>query len=237
MNTFQGKVVMITGAAGNLGSAVARAFQQNEAHLVLVDHKEGRLAEMYPEWAESTEHHLAPGVDLTDQASVRDAVQKALDRLGQIDVLVNTVGGFTMGSAVHETELATWEQMMNLNARSVLTSAKAVVPHMLEAGSGKIINIGARTSLEGKPRMGAYSAAKAAVLSLTESMSAELKSENINVNCVLPGTIDTPPNRAAMPKANVEKWVTPESLAEVIMFLASDAARDIHGVAVPVFGK
>jgi NAD(P)-dependent dehydrogenase (short-subunit alcohol dehydrogenase family) len=108
---------------------------------------------------------------------------------------------------------------------------------MLEAGSGRIITIGARTSLEGKPRMGAYSAAKAAVLSLTESMSAELKSENINVNCVLPGTIDTPPNRAAMPNANVEKWVTPESLAEVIMFLASDAARDIHGVAVPVFGK
>jgi len=229
--------VMITGAAGNLGSAVARAFQQAGARLILLDHKPGRLEKLYPELTEGNDHVLAGGIDLTDAAQVQEGVNSAVETLGGIEVLVHTVGGFRMGSPVHEISPDTWDLMMNLNVKTLRTMSRAVVPHMLDREAGKIITIGARPALGGRPRMGAYGAAKSAVLRLTESMAAELKSSGINANCVLPGTIDTPENREAMPKADFEKWVQPESLADVILFLASSASRDIHGAAVPVYGR
>lgn len=230
-------VVMITGAAGNLGSAAAAVFKEQDAHLALFDHHEDRLPKLYPDLADSPEHYLAVSVDLTDSEQVKKAVRKVLDKLGQIDVLVNTVGGFTMGSQVHEMDNATWERMMNLNVQTLLNTAQAVLPQMRENKSGKMINIGARPSFEGKPKMGPYSVAKAGVLRLTESMAAENKSLGINVNCVIPGTIDTPENREAMPNADFDSWVEPQSLARVISFLASPHARDIHGAAIPVYGS
>lgn len=237
MYDYESNVVMVTGAAGNLGSAVARAYQEAGANLIVVDYKEDRLQDMFPTWAGSEDHVLATSVDLTNPDEVMEMAQESVERLGKIDAVVHTVGGFSMGDRVHELEFETWEGMLELNARSLLIVSKAVVPHMLEAGAGKIVSIGARPSLQGKPKMGAYSVAKSAVLRLTESMSAELKGEGINVNCVLPGTIDTPPNREAMPNADFSKWVKPESLADVILFLTSRAARDIHGAALPVYGS
>lgn len=237
MFDYQQKVVMVTGAAGNLGAAVVSAYREAGARLILVDYKEDRLQRTFPGMADSREHFLAGGTDLTRAESVIEMAGKAVDRLGQIDVLVHTVGGFTMGDRVHELDADTWRGMLELNALTFLNISRAVVPHMLERGAGKIVSIGARPSLGGKPRMGAYSVAKSAVLRLTESMSAELKGEGINVNCVLPGTIDTPDNREAMPDANYSKWVQPESLADAILFLTSRAARDIHGVALPVYGS
>lgn len=230
------QVVMITGAAGNLGSAVAKKFASSAARLVLFDHKKDRLKTIFPDLEGSPDHRFVQSVDLTDFDQVDQQVSEMVKQLDRIDVLINTVGGFRMGSKVHEMDQSTWDLMMNLNVKTLLNTSRAVVPHMLERKSGKIINIGARPSLKGKPKMGAYSAAKTAVLRLTESMAAELKSTGINVNCVLPGTIDTPPNREAMPQANFEKWVAPQSLADVIYFLSSDASRDIHGAAVPVYG-
>jgi NAD(P)-dependent dehydrogenase (short-subunit alcohol dehydrogenase family) len=126
--------------------------------------------------------------------------------------------------------------MLGLNAKSVINCARAVVPGMLAAGRGKIVNIAALAGLSGKANMGAYSASKSAVIRLTESMSAELRDRGINVNCILPSTIDTPQNRADMPKADPRRWVAPEALADVVLFLASDAARAIHGAAIPVNG-
>jgi NAD(P)-dependent dehydrogenase (short-subunit alcohol dehydrogenase family) len=127
--------------------------------------------------------------------------------------------------------------MMDLNALSVFTTCKYVIPHMIEQQSGKIINISSRAGLRGSAKDAAYSAAKSAVIRLTESMSAELKSYNINVNCILPGTIDTPENRTAMPDRDFNKWVSPASLADIIFFLCSEESRDIHGAAIPVYGK
>jgi NAD(P)-dependent dehydrogenase (short-subunit alcohol dehydrogenase family) len=154
-----------------------------------------------------------------------------------VDVLVNTVGGFRAGTPLHETPLETFDFMMNLNARTVYIAARAVLPPMLARGYGKIISIAARPGLEGRANQAAYAASKAAVLRLTESMAAEYKMKGINVNAVIPGTIDTPQNRAAMPDAEVSKWVQPESLADVIAFLASDLARDVHGVGLEVVGR
>ncbi len=163
-------------------------------------------------------------------------MQRAVARFGRIDVLANLAGGFRMGEAVHETSDATWNFLMDLNARTLLNTVRAVVPQMLGAGGGRIVNVGAAAAQKGVAQMGAYVAAKSAVIRLTEAMAAELRENNINVNCVLPTIIDTPENRAAMPDADPGRWVAPEALADVIVFLASDAARAIHGAAVPVSG-
>ena len=236
MFDFSDRVVMVTGAAGNLGGAVARAFLDAGARLVLVDRAADRLPRLYPHLAGSPDHFLATSVDLTDADSVRAAVDEAHRRMGQIDVLVNAAGGYRAGTAVHETPLENWDFMLDLNARTVFVTSSAVIPGMLERGSGKIVNVAARAALQGGRKAAAYSAAKSAVVRLTESMSAELKRSGINVNCILPGTIDTPQNREAMPKADTSRWVAPEALADVILFLASDAGRAIHGAAVPVYG-
>lgn len=236
MFDFTNHVVMVTGAAGNLGRAVAQAFQAAGAKLVLVDRAPDRLPSLFPELTASPDHFLATAVDLTDKAQVTAMAETARQRFGRIDVLVNAAGGYRAGTSVHETPLEAWDFMLNLNARTVLIASSAVIPAMLERGSGKIINVGSRSALQGGRRAAAYSASKSAVMRLTESMSAELKANGIHVNCVLPGTIDTPENREAMPKADTSKWVEPQDLADVVLFLASDAARAIHGASIPVYG-
>jgi len=236
MYDFSDKVVVITGAAGNLGSTVAHAFEGQGARLALLDRKEGRLQEEFPAISELEKHLLLDRVDMTSGESVTDAISRAVAHHGRVDVLVNTVGGYRAGTPVHETPVETMEFMMDLNARTTFLSCQAAVPHMLKAGSGKIINIGARPGMKGFAKSGVYSMSKSAVLRLTESLSAELKREGINVNAVLPGTIDTPANRQAMPDADHTRWVTQQAISEVILFLASDSASAIHGALIPVFG-
>ena len=163
-------------------------------------------------------------------------VQAAVAKFGSIQVLCNIAGGFRMGEAVHETSDANWDFLFDINARTLLHAARAVVPQMLKQKGGKIINVGAFGAQRGGAQMGAYAASKASVMRLTESMAAELREKNINVNAVLPTIIDTPQNRNDMPDADPAKWVAPEALADVVMFLASDAARAVHGALVPVTG-
>jgi NAD(P)-dependent dehydrogenase (short-subunit alcohol dehydrogenase family) len=174
--------------------------------------------------------------NLLDQAEVDAAVAKAIERFGRIDVLCNIAGGFRMGEPVHATADEDWNFLLDVNARTVLHTARAVVPRMIQGGGGKIVNIGAYAAQKGLAQMAAYTAAKGAVIRLTEAMAAELREKHINVNCVLPTIIDTPENRAAMPKADPARWVAPADLAQVILFLASDAARAVHGAALPVTG-
>jgi NAD(P)-dependent dehydrogenase (short-subunit alcohol dehydrogenase family) len=220
--------VLVTGASGNLGRAVAKAFSDLGARLILMDMRRGDLKD--------SEKQLVLETNLLDAESLRAAVAKALERFGRIDVLCNIAGGFRMGPPVHETKDADWEFLLGLNARSVLNTVRAAVPAMLKGGGGRIVNIGAFAAQRGAANMGAYIASKSAVIRLTESMAAELREKNVNVNCVLPTIIDTPENRAAMPDADPRKWVAPQDLAAVIVFLASDAARAIHGAAIPVTG-
>lgn len=236
MFDFSNQVVIITGASGNLGGAVAARFREGGASLVLVDRTADRLAEAYPELAADPKHFLA-GADLTSPEAVNAVVAQTIAKFGRVDVLVNTVGGFRAGKPLHETPLDTFDFMMNLNARTVYIAAQAVLPPMLARGYGKIVSIAARPGLEGRANQAAYAASKAAILRLTESMASEYKLKGINVNAVIPGTIDTPQNRSAMPDADVSKWVQPESLADVIAFLASDLARDVNGVGLAVVGK
>jgi len=234
---FTDRVVVITGAAGNLGMATATAFAAAGARIAVVDRSPGRLPELFPELAGSPEHFVAPPTDVTNADSVAASVEAIHQRFGRLDVLVNTAGGYRAGTPVHETPLSDWDFMLNLNARSVFVMCQAVIPKMLAGGSGKIISTSSRAALGADANHAAYSVSKTAVVRLTESMAAELKDAGINVNCVLPGMIDTPQNRAAMPNADFGKWVLPESIADVILFLASDAAQAINGAAIPVYGR
>jgi NAD(P)-dependent dehydrogenase (short-subunit alcohol dehydrogenase family) len=234
---MQPPVVIITGAVGNLGLATARAFQTAGARTVLVDRSVDRVRDTFPDLVDSEDHLLAGGVDLSDAASLARLIEGTLARFGRIDTLVHTVGAFRGGKPVHETELSDWDLLWNVNLRTTLLCCRAVIPQMLKQGRGKIVNVASRDGLEGSAGYAAYSASKAAVLRLTESLADELKASHINVNCILPGTIDTPQNRAAQPAADFSKWVEPSAIADVILFLASDASRAINGAAVPVFGR
>ncbi len=236
MFDFTGRVALVTGAGGNLGRAVANAFRVAGAKTVLVDRDAKRLRQIFPELQSSSEHMLAVGTDLMAPGELDGVVARAVELFGRLDVLVNTVGGFRAGQPLHETPMETWDLLLDLNLRTTLVAARAVIPTMLAQRYGKIITIAARAAMAGAANMAAYTAAKAAVLRLTESLAAEVKQAGINVNCVLPGTLDTPQNRQERPDADFSKWVTPEAVACVILFLASDAARAIHGASVPVYG-
>lgn len=235
MFDFTDQVAIITGASGNLGRATARSLYQAGARLVLVDMKLERLEEVFGDIAEAGKGLLSV-VDLTDAGAVDNMVYQTVQEFGRIDMLVNIAGGYTAGPRLHETPLETWDFMLNLNAKTVFLTSRAVIPYMLNQNSGKIVSIAARAGLEGKAKMAPYIVSKSAVIRLTESMADELKAHNINVNCILPGTIDTPQNRASMPNADFSKWVQPQDLANAILFLCSDLSKSITGVALPVYG-
>lgn len=234
MTDLSNKIAIVTGAVGNLGMAVAGALGTAGAKTVLVDRSQDRLTQAF---AEDPDRYLAGGIDLTSEESVGALVASALERFGRIDALINTVGGFRGGAPAHEEALATWDMMMTVNLRTTLLTCRAVMPAMLGQGGGSIVNVSAGAALSGPAGLAAYSASKAAVLRLTESLSNEVKAAGVRVNAVLPGTIDTPQNRQAMPDADPSAWVKPEEIAAVVAFLVSDAARAVTGVALPVSGR
>ncbi len=234
MSKFKGRVAIVTGAAGNIGTALCRKLSCAGATVAMLDRDASSSAAMAADLPGPAE---AFGVDLLDQASVDQAVASVRQQFGRIDLLANVAGGFAMGPTLEDTDDATWELMMDLNARSVFHMVRAVLPIMREAGYGRIVNVAARAALHGQGNMGPYCASKAAVISLTETLAAETKPIDVNVNCILPGIVDTPQNRAAMPDQDHDAWVPPDALADAMLFLASDAARHISGAALPVYGR
>ena len=201
-------VVMITGAAGQLGAAVVQRFHDQGAQLVLLDRDAEPLKKHFGGLAR-TELLEA---DLLAREALGQRVHAVLGPAGRLDVLCHLAGGFHMGEPVHATPASTWDFMMNLNAASFINVAAAVVPRMQAQRAGRIVAVGAGAGLKGGAQMGAYSASKSALMRLVEAMSAELRDEGINVNGVLPSTLDTPANRAAMPDADPARWVAPAAL-------------------------
>jgi NAD(P)-dependent dehydrogenase (short-subunit alcohol dehydrogenase family) len=233
VHTFTDQTALITGAAGTLGKATALAFARAGAKLALLDIDRAALEKAF---GGDGAAQLLLASDATDRTAAAAAVTAAAKRFGRIDILCNIAGGFRMGQRVDETDPAVWKLMLDLNVGTILNMAAAVVPRMLAQGGGRIVNVGAMGGMQGRAQMGAYAAAKSAVARLTESMAAELRERGINVNAVLPSIIDTPANRADMPKADPARWVAPEDLAQVILFLASPAARAVNGALLPVAG-
>lgn len=230
------RTIVITGAAGHLGRAVATEFAARGDRLVLLARTHQAATSATPAGL-PPERVLPLGADLLDPHQVSDAVATARLQFGHLDVLVNAAGGFAMGDPVHAMDDRAWDRLFDLNVRSLRHVVAAVVPAMLTQGGGCIVNVGAAGARQGLALMGAYAASKDAVARITESMSAELRDHGVRVNAVLPSVIDTPDNRAAMPQADPARWVTPADLAAVIGFLASDAARAVHGACLPVTGR
>jgi NAD(P)-dependent dehydrogenase (short-subunit alcohol dehydrogenase family) len=235
MAELNGKVALVTGAAGALGRAVVAALDRAGATLALTDRDAGKLRAAHGDayWQRACE--LARGEDVQ---RLVDAV--AADH-GRLDLLVNCHGAYRGGASLHETALSEWDALIDANARSVYHTCRAAVPHLLRAaeqrgGGSRIVNVAARAALSGSAGSAIYTASKAAVVRLTESLAAELRERGVGVNCVLPGTIDTAANRASRPGADASRWVSPEAIADVILFLCGEGARGIHGAAIPVYG-
>ena len=225
---MDGKVIVVTGASGALGKVVAEVALARGARVAGVDHA--------PAPSATTKNRIDIGsVDLTDAAQARKAIEAVASHFGGINALINTAGGFAF-EAVAEGDPKTWQHMYALNVLTALNASRSAIPHLAASGTGRIINVGAMGALQAGAGMGAYAASKAGVHRLTETLAAEWKGK-ITVNAVLPSTIDTPANRASMPKADFAKWVTPAELADVILFLASDAASAVTGALLPVSGR
>lgn len=235
MTDIADHVVMITGASGNLGSALGKNCIDLGANVILIDQRIEALQSKFGNQNDDAVYLAAP-VDVTDQKSMDNLAMEILNKYGRIDALINTVGAFRADNPLHKTTDELWDFIFKVNVKSVVVSSRAVIPQMINQGSGKIVNIASRAALKGGAKSSAYSAAKAAVMRITESMSAELKQYGINVNCIIPGTMDTPQNRKDMPDADTNKWVTPDAIANAILFLLSNKADDIHGIALPVYG-
>ncbi len=218
-----GKRIIVTGAAGVLGRAVAEKSVALGATVVLLDVVEG-IAEDLGE---------TRCVDLADA----DAVERCIAGIGDFDSVCNIAGGFDMGPNVHEIDAAHWDAMFDINVTTLRNMLRATLPRLVARGRGTVVNVGALGALSGQAAMGAYTAAKSVVMRLTEAAAAELRRKGVNVNAVLPSLIDTPRNRADMPDANHSDWVSPDNLANVICFLASDAAVEVHGALLPVSGR
>ncbi len=225
--------ILVTGAAGNLGAAAAHELAGRGAKIILVDRSAEALETIRKSLPHPERHFVCAGLDLTKADDAAKAAAAALDRAGRIDALVNTVGAFRMGRVAEDAQ-RDWDFLMNVNARSVLTTSAAVLPAMLARKAGRILHVAAGAGLKGEAGLAVYSASKAAVLRIVESLAEEHRKDGVTANCIMPGTIDTPQNRAAMPGADTSSWVPPAAIARVIAFLVSDGAATITGAAIPV---
>jgi NAD(P)-dependent dehydrogenase (short-subunit alcohol dehydrogenase family) len=219
---MKGKVVLITGGSGALGQTVVPAFLSTGASVVLGDRNPVQV----------------PGVtalkaDFTDRAQVRSLVEEVIRTSGRLDALINLVGGFATGRVV-ETDVSLWQRMLTMNLTSAFLLSQAVLPSMLQHGHGRIVHVAAQAALEPFPGAAAYIVSKTGLIGLIRTLSSELKGSGVTVNAVLPSTIDTPANRTAMPAADPSKWARPDSVARALVFLASDAASQIHGALIPI---
>lgn len=225
------KVVAITGGFGNLGLAVAQAAVAQGAKVALID-RAPVPASGTPEGA-----FLLGGVNLASFDEARDAIGKITSALGGLSALVNIAGTFRW-ETLEQGSLDTWDFLHAVNLKTAVAASKAALPQLLAAaGGGRIVNIGAAAAAKAGAGMGPYAASKAGVARLTEALSEEVKDRGMTVNAVLPSTIDTPQNRAEMPDADFSRWVAPEAIADVIVFLLSDEARAITGASIPVAGR
>jgi len=225
---LQDKVIVVTGASGALGKVVAETALTRGARVAGVDYA--------PSQIQPAERRLdLGGVDLTDAAQAARAIDQVAAHFGRLDALVNIAGGFAF-EMVAEGDPKTWQRMYALNVTTALNASRAAIPHLLNSAAARIVNVGAFGAIHAGAGMGAYAASKAGVHRLTEALAAEQKGR-ITVNAVLPSIIDTAANRASMPKSDFTKWVAPHELAEVILFLASDATSAVTGALLPVTGR
>ena len=233
---FEGKVALVAGGTGGLGSAVALAFLKEGATVVITYRKQEELNALRIAAATNESRLEGYAVDVTDEVGVRQLMEKILAKHHSLDALVNTVGGYAGGTKLWEMETKIFDQMLALNLRSGYALSRAVVPAMLKVGGGAVVNVASKAAVDHAAGAAAYAASKAAAVAMMDSLAADAKGSGVRVNTILPSIIDTEANRNAMPKADFAKWPKPEDIARVILFLCSEDAKVIHGAAIPVYG-
>ncbi|UUX48542.1 SDR family NAD(P)-dependent oxidoreductase [Nisaea acidiphila] len=233
---FTNKVIAVGGATGNLGAACVTKALKAGARVAALGRAQSSLARTFPDAPGNDALLLVDGVDLVDPATAADAISRIVDRFGRLDAVLNTVGGFAM-TPVEESDTGEWEKLHAMNCGTALALTRAAIPALRTAGGGAIVHVGALAALDAPAKLGAYAASKAALHRLVEAAAAELRADEIRVNAVLPGTIDTPQNRKAMPKADTSKWVSPAAIADAMLMLAGSEARAVTGALIPVTGR
>jgi len=233
---FEGKVVLVAGGTGGLGRAVTLAFLEEGAKVVATYRKQEELDTLKITAGVKTAVLDGFAVDVTDEAAVRQLIEKIVGKYRRLDAMVNAVGGYAGGMKLWELETKVFEQMLALNLRSGYALSRAAVRAMLKEGHGAIVNVASKAAVDHAGGAAAYAASKSAAVALLDSLAEDLKGSGVRVNTILPSIIDTEANRKAMPKADFAKWPKPEDIARVILFLCSDDARVIHGAAIPVYG-
>jgi NAD(P)-dependent dehydrogenase (short-subunit alcohol dehydrogenase family) len=228
--SLAGKIALVTGANGGLGVSITNALLDAGATVIGVSRKIDQSEFTSPSF-------LAMSADISTGDSAQKAVNDVFSRYGRIDILVHTVGGFAGGARIDEADDSIFRQMMDVNLNAAFYMLRAVIPHMRKAGNGTIIAIGSRAAEDPGPGVGAYSASKSALVSLIKTVARENTDVGITANVILPGTMDTPANRRAMPKADFSSWVQTDSVASLTVWLAGQAAQDVTGAAIPVYGK
>ena len=233
---FEGKVVLVAGGTGGLGRAVTTGFLEEGADVVVTYRRQQEFDALKTAAGTNGANLEGHTVDVTDEAAVRQLVEKIVAKHRRLDAMVNTVGGYAGGTKLWELETKVFDQMLALNLRSGYALARAAVRAMLKEGRGAIVNVAAKAAFDHAVGAAAYAASKSAAVALLDSLAADLKGSGVRVNSILPSVIDTQANRKAMSKADFAKWPKPEDIARVILFLCSDDARVIHGAAIPVYG-
>jgi NAD(P)-dependent dehydrogenase (short-subunit alcohol dehydrogenase family) len=233
---FEGKVVLVAGGTGGLGRAVTLAFLEEGAQVVVTYRKQEELDALKIAAGVDTAQLDGVAVDVTDEAAVRQLIEKIVGKYRRLDAMVNTAGGYAGGTKLWELETKVFEQMLALNLRSGYALSRAAVRAMLKEGHGAIVNVASKAAVDHAGGAAAYAASKSAAVALLDSLAEDLKGSGVRVNTILPSIIDTEANRKSMPKADFAKWPKPEEIARVILFLCSDDARVIHGAAIPVYG-
>jgi NAD(P)-dependent dehydrogenase (short-subunit alcohol dehydrogenase family) len=230
---YTNKIVLVTGGTGALGRAITAAFIASDAKVVS-SYVIYREIEQLKKESKAVVELIK--TDLTKEEEVEKLVLSVISKYGRIDVSVNVIGGYLGGKSVPELDEKEWDLMMTINLKSAFLISKHVIPQMVSAKYGKIMHVSSRTGLKSSGYDSAYAASKSGLIRLVESLSEEVKESNINVNCIMPSTIDTEANRRAMPTADPSKWVKPQDLANVVLFLCSDEANVITGAAMPTYG-
>lgn len=237
--SIRGRVVVVTGATGALGRVVVKRLLEAGASVAAVHRSEERFRDLVGFAGGTPEALVGFKADVTSEADVRDMVGQVVRRYGRVDALMNLVGGYRGGADVAATGEDDWDFLMRTNLKSAFLCSRAVLPLMMKTGSGRIVCVAARPAIEkrGRAKSGAYAVSKAGIVVLMETIAEETKKSGITANCIVPGTIDTPKNRTEIAGGDFSKWVDPGEIAEVLLFLVSEASSVISGAAIPVFGK
>jgi NAD(P)-dependent dehydrogenase (short-subunit alcohol dehydrogenase family) len=237
--SLNGKVAVVAGATGALGRVVVKTLLDHGMLVVSAYRREERLRELEDFLDRAKDVLFSVQTDVTNEGSVQGLFQQVVSKCGRVDILLNLVGAFKGSADMVNTRESDWDFMMDVNLKSAFLCSKAALPHMIRQNYGKIVSVSSRAASEKRYRSkaDAYAVSKAGIIVLTEVMAEETRKYDINVNCIMPSTIDTPSNRNSFPDADFSKWVKPEQVAKVILFLVSDDSKAISGASIPVYGK